>query len=497
MTLCMIKFTGFFLLGMFSLSAVEIPIDESLHHFSLNKGMEVWLKDLASVPPEVVCCFVGQDPMQGKPHFFPQQFDVGSFEEELPGFLDYCEEELQQKGGALMGLVAVGSLDVQELRHYLEQRYAQNAMKDEISEDAIQIFPTHNTHGIDVLLNYPTILSPVQSDLDLKKLWVFYLVQAMAENRFKKAVGEGQWLASEETKHLLPTPITVGHGIDVSADQQLLKNFLEAIQLLKIRGFTENELADSKSQLIKHIKRFYETHPSAKTLVNYYASHMAASIPCPEYAPFMTLSLHMIPEISMVDIAEMINSSFKDNSRQVIMRCPETMMLSTQQVEETLAQFVSDNIECKYEGSSQVSLVEGKDPFIQLPISDEEQRTIRWVIQTVAENNPVVLGARYYSDLEDKRKKLLHIHPLRSLAAMASDPYTRSCLGDIMESYFKRSNFIGEMSKRLSQEASRGNLNAYVPGFCLALKINPDQVRHYIHHKKWQDLVKYVIKTSN
>ncbi len=495
----MAKLLGVLLLGIVSLSAVEIYEDTSLKNFSLKRGIEVWLKEHFSASAQVACRFIGQDPRQGKPQIFDLDCPAEIFEEELPSFLDYCEEEIQKKGGASIGLVAVGSVDAQELHHYLVDRYDQSEIRNEISEEAIQLIPTYVSSEFDVLLSYPTALKAVQSDDDLKKLWVFYLIQSMAENRFKKAAVDvdGLWVSPEDLKYLLPTQNTVGHGVErihttAQTEGRLLKSFLTAIQELKERGFTENELADSKSQLIKHLQRFYEASPNEKTLADYYACHLAASLPCSEYSPFMTLSIHLIPEISMTDVADMLNASFKDAGRRVVIRCPEGRELSKEQVQETLGQFVSDAIEFKYEGPAKVEIVEGKDPFSQLPITLEEQNMIRGVIQTVAETNLIKLGFMK-SDLEDERKKLIHIHPLRSLVAMCSDSYTKKCLAEIMDNFFKWGSFISDFSKRMNQEADRDNLAIYIQGFCLSIKANPDKVRIFISNKEWEKLVKYLI----
>ncbi len=498
-------FWAIFLVRFVSLSAVDIPLDGQLKSFSLKKGIELWLKEHLTDPRlgkgGVACRYVGQDPIQGKPQIFDLDCSADAFEEEFPSFLDYCDEEIQRKGGASLGIVAVGTVDPEGLYQYLSHRYDQSEMGNAISEEAIQLIPHNVSHETEVLLSYPINLLPVQSQEDLKKLWVFYLVQSMAENRFKKAsvAAEGKWVSPDEVKSLLPFSITVGHGVEkmqTGEDFQgkLLKSFLSAIQILKAGGFTENELADSKSQLLKHLKQFYEPNPSEKTLADYYASHLAASLPCTDYSTFMQLSFHTIPEIGMDDIAEMLNASFKDDTRQVIIRYPKGIQLSRDHIQTMLIQFQSDDIECKYE-TDKIIIVEGKDPFSQLPITNEEQKMIRGVLQTVAETNPIKLGFMA-SELEKKSEELLHIHPLRSMATLLTDPYTKQCLAEVADSFFKWRSFINKYTKRLHQEAERGNLLMHIPGFCIAVKANPEIVRAYIHNKEYEKLVKYLIKLN-
>jgi len=494
----MAKILGILLCGMISFSAVDIPLDDQLTCLSLKKGIEVWSRGQIASSAQVACRFVGQDPIQGKPQIFDLDCPADIFEEELPNFLDYCEEEIEKKGGASLGVVIVGAVDSQGLHSYLAGRYDQSEIRNRISEEAVQLISNTDSNEFDVLLSYPTTLFNVRTDEDLKKLWVFYLIQAMAENRFKKAATEadGKWIAPSESKYMLPAYTTVGHGIQKNLkEENLLKSFLTAIQILKAKGFTDSELADSKSQLIKHLKRFYSETPSEQLLADYYASHLAASLPCSDYTSFMTLSFHMIPEISMGDIAEMLKNSFKDDTRQVVIRYPEAAPISAAIVQTTLKEYESDNLEFTPEETRFV-LDEARDAFSQLLITDDEQKMIRGVIHTVAESNPIKLGF-IRSDLEKKRLQLLHIHPLRSIATMFTDPYTKQCVAEMMDSFFKWKSFISDFSKRMNQENERGNLQMYIQGFSLTVRANPDQVRLYINNKEWEKLVKYLIKLNN
>lgn len=497
----MTKILAVFLLGVLSLSAIEIPTDTHMNSIPLDKEIEVWFRDEKS--STIACRFVGQDPSQGKTHIFDNDFQADTFEEELPDFLDYCEEEIQKRGGFSVGLVAVGSLDPKGLKQYLTKRYESKETENEMNEEAIQLIPS-KVKGVDVLLNYPTALEAAKTELDLKKLWVFYLIQFMAENRFKKATLEvdAKWVLPEATKSLLPAQYTVGHGVEkeiqgANTDGRLLKSFLTAMQVLKTRGFTESELADSKSQLIKHLHRFYQPTPSEKTLADYYSSHLAAFLfPCPDYASFMTFSLRLIPEINMGDIAEMLKVSFRDDKRQVVIRYPEDKLITMAEVQAILNDFLSDSLEVKIDEPDKISLVEGKDPFSQLLITDDEQKMIREIIQTVGETSKVKL-LFIRSELEKKRIQLLHIHPLRSLASMVTDPYTKQCLAEIMNDYWKRSSFIDDFTKRANREVEDGNVILHLQGFCLAVKANPDQVRAYFNKKEWEKLIKYLIKLNN
>ncbi len=482
-----------------ALCAVEIPLDEHLISASLKKGIEVWFK-VQTPSSHIACRFVSQDPLIGRPHIFELDCPTEVFEDELPSFLDYCEEETQKQGEVLVGFVTVGSMNFEGLQLFLSERLGQKEFKEESISETIQLCPSKEISHMDLVLSYPTTFPALQTDRDLKKLWIFYLLQTIVESRFKQAATsvDGVWIAPSETKYLLPALSVVGHGIEnveSGRELRLLKSFLAVIQNLKEQGFSDSELAAAKSRLQKHLQRFYRIKPDHEALADYYASYLAAGIPCPDYSAFMALSLHMIPEIEMADVYEVLKESLLDDTREVAVRFPSQISLTKEEIRNTLNQFSSDRLVLQQEGSK-VVLEEGKDPFSQLIITEDEQRMIRAVIDTVAKKSPIKL-AFIRGELEAKRKLLFHIHPLRSLASMFSDPRTKENIAEIRSSFLKWRNFIGDFSERMKQEHGQNNLEVYIPGFCQAVKANPDQVRTCINNRDWEGLVKYLLRLNN
>lgn len=483
-----------------SLMGVDIPFDK-MTQFELQKGFEVWVKEI-SCSSQVACRFVTHDLLYGKPQNYPFDDSKDVFEDYLPYFLDFCEEKVNEKKSIPLGMVFVGGINGDALRNYLEDRYSRKSMNDNFSDKAVQLQRSFSEQ-IEVLLSYPKNLQQVNTDADLKKMWAFFLIQSMAENRFKaKTVeAEGKWVEAENAKSLLPTLSTVGHGIEQDSTShvpgdRLLKGYLSVVQLLKEKGFSENELADSKARLMNHIHRFYSTCPHESTLVEYYASHMAALMPCSSYKEFMSESFRVVPEITMGDISDVLKDSFKDDSRKVLILQPEDAVITETSVQEILDEFESDRIEFNYTEPEQVVVEAEKDVFLQLPLSDDEKNMIQDIIQTVGSTSKVRL-AWLKSDLEKKKMKLVHIHPLRSIAAMVADPYTKQCLGEIMDDWVKRSNFISDYTKRLNREVEKDNIMMYVPGFCLAVKANPEQVYSYIASSQWENLFRYLLMLNH
>ena len=111
----------------------------------------------------------------------------------------------------------------------------------------------------------------------------------------------------------------------------------------------------------------------------------------------------------------------------------------------------------------------------------------------MAHNNPIKLGFKK-KDLEKKGRKINHVHPIRFLGTVFSDPYLKGCMKDIRESYFKWHGFVDGYSVRMEEEHDKGNLLPYVNSFCQIVNGNPDQVRAFIMKRDWEGLMRYLVR---
>jgi len=495
MTICMK--VAWLLLACSVLSALDVPRDQQLTRAELPHGLELWLKRQSSL--SVACRFVGHNPRQGKPAIFELDCAADDLEQELPGFLDDCEEEIAREGGAALGLVAIGLVDFQGLYDFLAHRYEQQNSATAPLIEAIQLSSSSSSKSVDLCLSYPSAVAPVQTKDDIKKLWTFYLIQAMAEGRLKEAATavSAVWTVEPDVKHLLPSIATVGRGqISEAASLTLLAHFLQAVQVLKKDGFTEGELANYKSRLKKHLERFYNPSFDQEMQADYYASHLAALLPCPDYELFMTLSLQAVSEITMADIAEMLKTSFLDSSRSIIATIPHNSSLTKETAQQILNAYPSDSLVFDYQDAQTIAPAHGDDPFSKLPITDPEIAMIKDIIHTVGGTwAPLLFGRR--EELRGKKAQLNHIHPFRSLAVFVSDAKTKYYLNEIMSDSLKRGEFLDDFCGRMKKEAEKNNLLTYLPGFCQAVRANPDQVLLFVANKDYIGLIHYLIQLNN
>jgi hypothetical protein len=285
---------------------------------------------------------------------------------------------------------------------------------------------------------------------------------------------------------------TEGKTVDV------LAGLLRAVQKIKKDKFQEEELAALKAKAQKSLLSLNHRLPDNGTLATYFADQCAFGMGCPAYAFFMAHSQNIVADISLKDIHELAQTYLLDERRRVEIVGDPADILRDDEIQEVLALCAADSVILELDEDEEVlvePVKEASNAYTLLPITDKEADIIRKIVETIAENNPIALGFKK-SDLEAKGKKINHVHPLRFLGTVISNPDLKACLKEIRTSYFKWWGFMDGLSNRLEQEYARNNLLPYVAGFAKALNANPDTVRSYIQKKDWEGLVKYLLKVD-
>jgi len=133
------------------------------------------------------------------------------------------------------------------------------------------------------------------------------------------------------------------------------------------------------------------------------------------------------------------------------------------------------------------------DPFYHLSLEDWEKDEIHKLLTTLADSNLIKLALRKRS-LEKLGKQINHVHPMRFISHAFSNSHLRYCMHQIRKSSFKWDGFIDGFSKRMKEEADRGNLTPYAAGFSHYLNVNVEQVRSYLEDRDFEGLVRFLLK---
>lgn len=505
MIYCLRKLVGLLVSIGCAVQAFEIPVEEDLTITTLTNGVQVWLKPHETPRGEISCRIVARNSRVEIPQVFALDCPAHIFEDELPYFVDYCRESIHQQTECDIGIMVVGDFDLPGLEGFLKRAMGIFAARQVAMTPApVTVWRQEATEGVSCSLRYATPKFQVNNDDDIKQLWVFYLLQAMSQDRFHKALSfvNAEWIFHPEPKYFLPRLQTSARGRQKTGKEadEMLIICLKAMQELKKDGFTKAELSNAKAKLQANLMSFYQSNPNENTLADYYASHFSFGhfsfgTTVPNYEAFMTSSLSLIGDISMQDMADALGKYFRDNSRSVELRVakdfPQANELIETRVRNGLNDYKADGL--MFDVIAEEAQV---DLYATLPINEGEAQLIYEIIDIMATHNLAKLLLKK-SEMEKRGKKVHHVHPIRFLGTVFTNPYLKKCMAEIMDSFFKWDGFISGLSERLDEEYQKENILPYVPGFCQAVKANPDQVRFYIQKRKWEDLVIYLIKLGS
>lgn len=132
--------------------------------------------------------------------------------------------------------------------------------------------------------------------------------------------------------------------------------------------------------------------------------------------------------------------------------------------------------------------------YTDLVCTEQDRADIYEIISTVAARGKLSLLFQQ-NHLREKGAQITHVHPLKFLGVIFSDPYLKNCMSYIWDDYFKRTNFIADLSGALSREADRGKLHPYLGDFAKEVGISPEAIKGYIDTRDWGNLLLFLIQS--
>lgn len=130
--------------------------------------------------------------------------------------------------------------------------------------------------------------------------------------------------------------------------------------------------------------------------------------------------------------------------------------------------------------------------FLELPCSSKDRQKIHQLILQMAEENKFHLLI-HQAELRELGKEIDHVHPLKFLSVILTDSHLKSCLKQIRNDYFKWSNFIDGLSKKLTAFSMYGQTHIYMHDFAKELGLNPAALESFFQSRRWADLVTFLI----
>ncbi len=133
-------------------------------------------------------------------------------------------------------------------------------------------------------------------------------------------------------------------------------------------------------------------------------------------------------------------------------------------------------------------------PFFDLPLKEKEKKIIRDLIEGIAETPLLQLALpSEQGRIKKLGDKARVVHPLRFIGFILSDAQLRKLLKDISESSFKWPRFVEGFESQMKEEAKKGNLNMYVPGFAELLGADVGQIQELIQKKNYAGVIEFFL----
>ncbi|MBS0621205.1 MAG: hypothetical protein JSS61_07100 [Verrucomicrobia bacterium] len=130
------------------------------------------------------------------------------------------------------------------------------------------------------------------------------------------------------------------------------------------------------------------------------------------------------------------------------------------------------------------------DPFGALLITPGERGIIQNLLTTIGSSNLLSLAGQK-GELEAQGKQVEHVHPLKFLWCVFSDPSLVPHMESIRENGLKWDPFINGLTEKLQTVSD--TLEPCKSGFAKSLRVNLADIEPFFAEKRWADLVVFLI----
>jgi hypothetical protein len=131
-------------------------------------------------------------------------------------------------------------------------------------------------------------------------------------------------------------------------------------------------------------------------------------------------------------------------------------------------------------------------PYKDLVCTEQDKAYIYEIISTMSENGKLSLLFKQ-SYLKEIGAQINHLHPLKFLSAIFTEPHLKSCMYYIWDDRFKKNGFLDGLGPSLSREAEKGKLEQYLKDFSIEVGVTVENIRPYFDVHDWENLVLYLI----
>ncbi len=447
-----------------------------------------------------------------------------------------------QRCSESLAVIAIGDFSRSSMQAMIESYFGSVKLSQvrTHSRVPIQIGLSPLPRGVSLHIDYPILSNVIETVGDLKESWLQIFAQDLLQQRLERLTRA----LRENWVHPYPRFMFPVHGFALASEDtspNILSFLLWEIEQIKMDGFNENEflaIHDRIGYQLSYLTRNFSNADSSK-MASYYADRIRSGADSLSYKTFLQVSEELVSSISFSEVNPYVQKLLQDANRFIHVRYPENHrfpLLTSSEIEEMvdrvsrLAEFESDayyedddimllkNSNAKFSRHPEwdlspialahepaILMVKDSAPqkktipqeteidyFQLLRLTVSEMDKIHYIITNMGRKNIFEL-AFIKGKMEEKGKQIDHVHPLRFVGYIFSDPELKSCMRKIRKSSFKWDAFIDGFGKKMKEEGGKNNLLIHVPGFAKQVNAHPDKVTYFIQKKDWEGLIRYLL----
>ena len=473
------------LIGLFSLFGSFFPLfSEALQMHTLSSGVKVWIQE-NTVPSHMVSFrVIDEEKKYGIDVFLGDSRET-----------DYFFTSIKQEATTPFQVIAVGDFDEKTLLTWMD-----NTLHDvpafQKTEDASQIIIHENAEcpQAEVSLSYPMKVLPISTEDSLKQFWSAAICRKLIEKRLEESLAsiEAEWDGSGAS-FLFPQKTCRGKAVCDPVDcLVILTKFLSAVQEIRRAGFTALEWEEAKSDIINTVQVSLRLPPDSSTLATYFSEQIATGAALwPTYSFFVNSSVKALNELERPMVHQTAMAVIQDKERRIKYTGPSVVteaeileVLNGHRADQFEIPIVEEKITSE---SDEIALA----AFSLMPVTESEEKLIWELVDNLGNKgywDLLLIKSRMY----EIQEKIQHIHPLRFLGIIYSDPYLKECMKKAFKKTLVKKNFIDGLRDNFLKEFPSNNVYPLIPGFCKKLGADPDQVNMLIQKHQWERLLRYL-----
>lgn len=131
--------------------------------------------------------------------------------------------------------------------------------------------------------------------------------------------------------------------------------------------------------------------------------------------------------------------------------------------------------------------------YNDLPLSIDDAQKITRLITVMGENGKVALLFKYQKELRQIGREIEHVHPLKFVSVILSNPYLKSCMKEVHKDYFKWTNFMDGLGNGLTSQNKQGRVSIYLNDFANAFGVSLEKLQQFVDKQEWENMLIFLI----